>query len=235
MLEEENTRQCWKYVVQEEYTRALNDDPRVGRLYHHLAVLVRSQSAPQSDERFDATVLELFYFTKSLVVEKPFIAARDSLLTVVIDPIVARTKEEGEKPASVPPNDKDHFLTAVASLILASLEPELLRARGYKTCKEHHLQAVYAALGKIGRPARAEQAQTSRIHPRYVLIQWIGSLLPLTNYLQRPPRSPALPIAAGNPLGLWKEPDVCDVGARSCDVHGPRQSSYQYDQCEGYS
>lgn len=98
--------------------------------------------------------------------ETSFATARDSLLTTVVDPLIARTKEEAEKPASVPPNDKDHFLTAVANLVLASLEPEVLRAHGYEASKKDHLQAVYVALAKIGRP---ERAQESGIRPRFVL------------------------------------------------------------------
>ncbi|KAJ9132134.1 hypothetical protein NKR19_g9402 [Coniochaeta hoffmannii] len=34
-------RQHWKSVCEEEYIRALHDNPTVGRLYHHLAVLKR--------------------------------------------------------------------------------------------------------------------------------------------------------------------------------------------------
>ncbi|KAG8162683.1 hypothetical protein KVR01_007161 [Diaporthe batatas] len=162
---EGSTSKRWKYIAQEQYTRASNDDPSVGRFYHHLALLLRPQFALQPDEHFDATVLQLFYFTKSLVVETPCATARDSLLTTVIDPIIARTKEEAEEPASVPPNDKNHFLTAVANLILASVEPELLRSHGYETSEKDHLQAVYVALAKLGGPACAERAQGSRIRP----------------------------------------------------------------------
>ncbi|KAL2273111.1 hypothetical protein FJTKL_04922 [Diaporthe vaccinii] len=162
ILNEGDLRQRWKYVAQEEYTQALNDDPRVGRLYHHLAILMQLHAAPQSDEYFDHTVIQLFYFTKSLVVEKPFFMGLDSL-SAVISPIVARNKER--ELSGIPLNEKDHFLTAVVNLILASLEPELLRAHGYRTCKKDHLQAVYTALAKIGRPVGVEQAQTSRIRP----------------------------------------------------------------------
>lgn len=154
----------WRYTSREEYTRARNNDPTVGRLYHHLAILVRSLSS-SPDARFDADVSRLFYFTKSLVVEAPFYATRESVLTA-IEKIVDRNKEAAEKPASVPQTDQDHFLTAVAHLILASLGPETLRNNGYRESRNDHLQTVYAALEKI----KVDQpAKTSRIRPRYVL------------------------------------------------------------------
>ena len=109
---------------------------------------------------------QLFYFTKSLVVKSVFINTRESI-SIVIDPIVARNKQKA------PSTDKDHFLTAVAHLILA---------RGIKT--QDHLQVVYGALKKIASPAGpAGQAQTSRIRPRYVLAPWVWVLPPLANRL----------------------------------------------------
>lgn len=159
-----NVRECWRNTAREEYTQARNDDPTVGRLYHHLAILVQPRfSSP--DASFDADVSRFLYYIKSLVVKTPFYAARESLLTV-INPIFGRNKEAAEKPASIPQTDQDHFLTAVAHLILASLEPETLKANGYEESRNNHLQTVYTALEKIkvGGPAK-----TSRICPRYVL------------------------------------------------------------------
>ncbi|KUI64505.1 hypothetical protein VM1G_00671 [Cytospora mali] len=158
-----NTGKRWNYVSLEDYTRVRDVDPTVGRLYHHLAILKRPKSPSQPDAYFDATVFQLFYFTKSLVVKVPFFAALGSLFTV-IDPIIGRTKEEPGELVSGPTNNSNHFLAAVASLILASMEAELLQAHGYNAGKEGYLQAMYAELEKIGRPARA-QAQISRIRP----------------------------------------------------------------------
>ncbi|EMT73750.1 hypothetical protein FOC4_g10000809 [Fusarium odoratissimum] len=155
-----NVRECWRNTAREEYTQARNDDPTVGRLYHHLAILVQPRfSSP--DASFDADVSRFLYYIKSLVVKTPFYAARESLLTV-INPIFGRNKEAAEKPASIPQTDQDHFLTAVAHLILASLEPETLKANGYEESRNNHLQTVYTALEKIkvGGPAK-----TSRICP----------------------------------------------------------------------
>ncbi|KAI2606638.1 hypothetical protein GGR54DRAFT_652322 [Hypoxylon sp. NC1633] len=140
--------QRWHDISREEYTRALSENPTTGRIYHHLAILARPRTRVSPDEEFEATVSQFFYYTKSLVVKVPFFAARESLLTL-IKPIVDRNEKEAEKPASVPQTDKDHFLTAVSHLILASMEPETLRKNGYNDRRNEHVQAVYAALEKI--------------------------------------------------------------------------------------
>jgi len=120
------------------------------------------------DEVFDATVSQLFYYTKSLIVKTPYYSTRQSVLTI-IKPIVDWNKEAAEKSAGVPQTDKDHFLTTVVHLILASLDPETLRGNGYQDRRKDHLQVVYAALEniKVGGPAK-----TSRMRPRYVLACW---------------------------------------------------------------
>ncbi|KAF5973452.1 Telomerase-binding EST1A [Fusarium coicis] len=153
--------QRWHDISKEEYTRASGENPTAGHIYHHLAILARPQTRVSPDEEFEATVSQLFCYTKSLLVEDPFFAARESVLTL-IKPIVDRNEKEAEKPASVPQTDKDHFLTAVSHLILASLEPETLRKNGYNDSRNEHVQAVYAALEKINICA---SSKTSRICP----------------------------------------------------------------------
>ncbi|ENH75333.1 hypothetical protein FOC1_g10000814 [Fusarium oxysporum f. sp. cubense race 1] len=155
-----NARERWRNTAREEYTQARNDDPTVGRHYHHLAILVQPRSS-SPDTSFDADVSRFLYYTNSLVVKTPFYAARKSVLTV-IKTIVGRNKEAAEKPVSFPQTDQDHFLTAVAHLILASLEPETRKANGYEGSRNNHLQTVYTALEKIkvGGPAK-----TSRLCP----------------------------------------------------------------------
>ncbi|OAL20353.1 hypothetical protein AYO20_11504 [Fonsecaea nubica] len=151
-------------ISKEEYTRCQSKDPSIGRIYHYLAILAQPRTRISPDEQFHATVSHLFYYTKSLVVKAPVFAARESVSTL-IKPIVARNEEEAEKLASDPQTDKDHFLTAVSHLILASLEPEILRGKGCKDRRNDHLQTVYAALKKIKIGA---SATTSRSCPRYV-------------------------------------------------------------------
>lgn len=159
-------KQHWKHVSQEEYTRVLQHDPTIGHLYHHLAVIAQPQSPSQPDACFNELLSQLFYLTKSLVVERPFFPAREQLLTV-LDPFVAQNQKQGGEATNVPQTDQDHFLTAVAYLCLASIEPEFLRAHGYKADTGQCLQALYTALEQIGRLPCTEQAQTSRIRPRY--------------------------------------------------------------------
>jgi len=193
-----NYEQHWKYVAREQYARALDYNPTCGLLYHQLALLAQPQSPSSPDAYFDAIVFQLFYLTKSLVVESPFTNSRDAILAVA-DSIIARDNKEAEEPASAPQTDKNHFLIAVATLILASQKPELLKAHGYETSKKDHLLAVNAALEKIGRPAYAEQTQKSRIRPRYVPAPCVGLLPPLTDRLRLPARPLALPASAGAP------------------------------------
>ncbi|KAH8744718.1 hypothetical protein F5883DRAFT_395132, partial [Diaporthe sp. PMI_573] len=89
VCEESDIKERWKYICHEEYSRVLDDDPTIGRVYHHLAILAKPQSTPpQSDADFEATVLQFFYFTKSLVVKTPFFAVWDSLFPL-INPIMA--------------------------------------------------------------------------------------------------------------------------------------------------
>ncbi|OQV07693.1 hypothetical protein CLAIMM_12093 [Cladophialophora immunda] len=144
-------RQRWMEISMEQYTRVLDEDPTNGRIYHHRGVLERLLSW-SSPDAVDAIVCKLFYYTKSLVVKTPFLAAQEALL-MVIDRIVSQNKEGA---------DTDNFLAAVAHLILACLEPETLRTHGHKDNKSDHLQAVHAALEKIKIGGRAE---TSQIRP----------------------------------------------------------------------
>lgn len=159
---EEEAQQRWRDISKEEYTRALSKNPTTGRIYHHLAILEMPETWHSPSENFDAIISQLFYYTKSLVVKTPFFNTRNFILTL-IKPIITWNKE-AEKRDSVPQTDKDHFLTAVVHLILASLEPETLRKHGFKDRRNDHVQVVYAALEKIGGSANA-----SRICPRYVL------------------------------------------------------------------
>jgi hypothetical protein len=59
-------------------TRAADKNPRVGRLYHHLAILARPNALQQ-----------LYYYSRSLTCVKPFPSARESILTL-LDPILGR-------------------------------------------------------------------------------------------------------------------------------------------------
>ncbi|KAI5465159.1 hypothetical protein BGZ63DRAFT_422113 [Mariannaea sp. PMI_226] len=199
--------QCWRDVSREDYTRVLVEKPTEGRIYHHLAILERPR--PSLDKDFNAIVSQLFYFTKSLVVETPFFTTRDSIWTI-INIIIARTKE----PASIPQTDEDHFLTAAVHLILASLEPKALRKYGHKDTRNHHLQAVYNALEeiKIDGPYK-----TSRIHPTAKLGQLLCQLL-LGIPLGEKKRSPMMAALAPD-FVMAEEIADSDAMANARDIH----------------
>ncbi|KAB5515608.1 hypothetical protein GE09DRAFT_1208678 [Coniochaeta sp. 2T2.1] len=70
-------REIWTAVSQHWYSKASDKSPTTGRLYHHLAILVRPNGFQQ-----------LFYYTKSLCVAIQFDSARESVMTL-LDPIMA--------------------------------------------------------------------------------------------------------------------------------------------------
>ena len=61
-------REIWTAVSRHWYSKASDEAPSTGRLYHHLAILGRPRAAEQ-----------LFYFTKALCVSVPLISARRSI------------------------------------------------------------------------------------------------------------------------------------------------------------
>ena len=61
-------REVWKNNSRFWYRKAADNQPHVGRLYHHLAII-----APSSEQ--------LFYYCKSLGVTEPFTPLRESILT----------------------------------------------------------------------------------------------------------------------------------------------------------
>ncbi len=72
-------REVWTGVSRHWYSRASDKAPTTGRLYHHLAILARSNPLQQ-----------LQYYSKSLCVENPFHSARESIMTL-FDPIMSPT------------------------------------------------------------------------------------------------------------------------------------------------
>jgi hypothetical protein len=70
-------RDVWTGVARHWYSKASDNAPGTGRLYHHIAILARPDS-----------LMQLFYYEKSLCVAVPFPSARDSILTL-FDPVLA--------------------------------------------------------------------------------------------------------------------------------------------------
>jgi len=71
-------REVWTGVSRFWYSKAADKSPTVGRLYHHLAILSRSNALQQ-----------LFYYTRSLTCVHPFQSARESILTLFGGPELA--------------------------------------------------------------------------------------------------------------------------------------------------
>jgi hypothetical protein len=84
-------REVWTAVSRHWYSRASDKAPTTGRLYHHLAILARPNALQQ-----------LYYYSKSLCVELPFLSARDSIMTL-FDPIMSRTPNPQQ--ARLPPTE----------------------------------------------------------------------------------------------------------------------------------
>ena len=79
-------REVWTQVSRQWYLKASDRAPRIGRLYHHLAILARPNALQQ-----------LFFYGKALSVSQPFPAAKDSILTL-FEPILS-----GKQTRRLPP------------------------------------------------------------------------------------------------------------------------------------
>lgn len=72
-------RETWTSVSRYWYSKASDRQPKIGRLYHHLAILARPDALQQ-----------LYYYNKSLCVPVPFLSAWDSIMTL-FKPILDRS------------------------------------------------------------------------------------------------------------------------------------------------
>ena len=70
-------REVWTQVSRQWYLKASDRTPKIGRLYHHLAILARPNALQQ-----------LFFYGKALSVSQPFPATKDSILTL-FEPILS--------------------------------------------------------------------------------------------------------------------------------------------------
>ncbi|KAK4041987.1 hypothetical protein C8A01DRAFT_14340 [Parachaetomium inaequale] len=84
-------REVWTAVSRHWYSRASDKAPTTGRLYHHLAILARPNAMQQ-----------LYYYSKSLCVEMPFLSARESIMTL-FEPLISRTSNPQQ--ARLPPTE----------------------------------------------------------------------------------------------------------------------------------
>jgi len=80
-IEDENVRdrETWAGIARSWYSKAVDKNPSVGRLYHHLAILARPNALQQ-----------LYYYARSLTCVRPFLSARESILTL-LEPVLDRS------------------------------------------------------------------------------------------------------------------------------------------------
>jgi hypothetical protein len=90
-------REVWTQVARQWYLKASDRSPETGRLYHHLAILARPNALQQ-----------LFFYLKALSVPQPFVAARESILTL-FQPIVDG-KQARRLPVVITAYIKVHFI-----------------------------------------------------------------------------------------------------------------------------
>ncbi len=65
-------KETWRQTAKDWYALGIAEAPSIGRLHHHLGVLSRG----------DNDLRALYHLTKSLIAAKPFLSAKDSILTL---------------------------------------------------------------------------------------------------------------------------------------------------------
>ncbi|KAF2763524.1 hypothetical protein EJ05DRAFT_42279 [Pseudovirgaria hyperparasitica] len=78
--EDMRDREVWAGMGRSWYGEAADENPTVGRLYHHLAILARPYALQQ-----------LFFYSRSLACIQPFTGTRDSIMTL-LDPVIGTTR-----------------------------------------------------------------------------------------------------------------------------------------------
>ena len=91
--EDVRDRDTWTSVARMWYSKAVDRNPSVGRLYHHLAILSRRYAVQQ-----------LSSYARSLTAISPFLSTKESIMTL-FDPILARVENFDPK---VSPNALPH-------------------------------------------------------------------------------------------------------------------------------
>lgn len=65
-------KETWRQTAKDWYALGITEAPTVGRLHHHLGMLCRGENDLRA----------FYHLTKSLIAAKPFVSARDSILTL---------------------------------------------------------------------------------------------------------------------------------------------------------
>ncbi|KAK1973697.1 hypothetical protein LZ30DRAFT_464665 [Colletotrichum cereale] len=127
--EDANAKLHWKGVAMQQYSRVLDLDPTLGRLYHHNSILSSDYTS-----RF-------FNILKSLTVSQPFTSAWDTMVSTLLTQFVAPEGQTSTTPVEVLSSDEDNLYTSIARLLLATAPSRYLQQSCSDTCKDTHLLA----------------------------------------------------------------------------------------------
>lgn len=142
-------REVWSNVARFWYNKAADNSPRVGRLYHHLAILARPYSLEQ-----------LSLYIRALTCPNPFESARGSVMTL-FSPILNGKETSARRPISL------ETILIKAHGILFTSEPlqsperfnAVIEVLSKEDFLENHIRkastkfkenGVYAAIANIG-------------------------------------------------------------------------------------
>lgn len=139
------------------YTRVLDANPTMGRMYHHRGVLAH----PDYLQR-------LFNYTKALVVDEPHYPAAYGLFNILMDFASPGNLYASNANAEALSVDKHNLLTGVAHLILANQRPEVRQEHGYNTSTGNHFHVCARACMKMTRPDPTPPGLKFDVRPRYV-------------------------------------------------------------------
>ncbi|KAI9793696.1 MAG: hypothetical protein M1816_007591 [Peltula sp. TS41687] len=128
-------REVWTGVARFWYRKAADKNPTVGRLYHHLAILARPNALQQ-----------LYFYSRSLTCAKPFLSARESILTL-FDPIL-----KGKEPAYYRPLPMERNFIRAHGILYTGTHLEILEQStdAYLGALDQHIGRVTAKFREQG-------------------------------------------------------------------------------------
>lgn len=110
-------REIWGGTACMWYSKASNDRPDVGRLYHHLGILARPNAVQQ-----------LYFYCRSLISVQPFQSAQESLRTL-FEPLAHSETQEGYQPKLPGVDETDSiFLSLHAAMFGGSSAEKLFQS-----------------------------------------------------------------------------------------------------------
>lgn len=130
-------RENWTNVSKFWYTKAADNTPYTGRLYHHLAILARPNALQQ-----------LSLYARSLISEHIFANTRESILTL-FNPFLGRSD------AVTHISPLDTFFVKAHALLFSKEQPD-----EFKSCQEGILELLDQHIGRVTAKWREQGAWT---------------------------------------------------------------------------